>query len=796
MRGDLRPPRRSTMLGLLLPALLLGTLVAPSAPARAADAPLQWTERLAAINPTPGPINLRGDRGEFELFFNLSTRVDPAAAALHLELSNSQALLANRSQLVIRLNDVVVAQLPLKPTAPISVADIALPVELLKGGGNRLTFTAAQHYTNDCEAPGAAELWSQIDSSRSRISITGRALDTAPVLSELQELIGPGLFGGRRFTLMSPVVAATLAATATTAGPGPGDAALAVGATLSEALALRLRYQPASIDFAAATPDGSTAATLRLVVPPPDTSQGNGAPDIVLFGTLDELRPMLGPDVASAITSGFLGVYALPSDRRRLVIVVSGKTADDVARAATALGIANFPFVDAPQQSVDRLEPRPGDTFFPHNLLKEGSQTSFAELGLKTTTVRGTAGRIGLDVILPPDLYLPDSAEAELSLDFAYGAGMRADAVMNLLLNGQFQQAIGLPDPGGAVLRGYKIRLPGRKLVPGRNRIEFELVLTPSSASACVPPETRNLILSLAESSSISVARGIHLAAQPDLQLFAATGFPYVDGPGFDLALASRDPATVAAGWTMLARLAQVAGRLLPEGRILAGPPAAGRHAIVVGAAPDLPEPASAAPVGVQRVASFPYETAAPLPVAEPSLIASLREWAGLAPPAPDAVAAPLPSRIQGAGALGRNGLLMAARAPGDGTFTVTTLTAGSRQALWSATQSLVGPFVWPKLDEDVTLWRAAAGPRAAGPADAPGLAAPVPEAVFTQRVGPSYHIGSFGTLYAARYFIARYPLAWLGVIVVALLLLVAMLRLFLVARRRRVLPGSTEGIP
>jgi hypothetical protein len=36
----------------------------------------------------------------------------------------------------------------------------------------------------------------------------------------------------------------------------------------------------------------------------------------------------------------------------------------------------------------------------------------------------------------------------------------------------------------------------------------------------------------------------------------------------------------------------------------------------------------------------------------------------------------------------------------------------------------------------------------------------------------------------------------WLGVLAATVLLLVAMLRLFLVARRRRVHPDSSEGIP
>ena len=76
-------------------ALAAGVHAAAAASVPAA-AVLTRTERLAALIPTPGPVELRGDRGEFSLSFNLSTRVDPASAALHLELSNSQALLTPR----------------------------------------------------------------------------------------------------------------------------------------------------------------------------------------------------------------------------------------------------------------------------------------------------------------------------------------------------------------------------------------------------------------------------------------------------------------------------------------------------------------------------------------------------------------------------------------------------------------------------------------------------------------------------------------------------------------------------
>ena len=282
---------------------------------------------------------------------------------------------------MVRLNDAVVAQIGLKANAPLTVADIDLPVELLHGGSNRLTFMAAQHYTNDCENPNAAELWSQIDTNRSRLTIAGRTVDVAPRLSELQDLIGPGFFGGKRFTLLTP----DLAASEPTGEPD--DGAISTGAILSQSLGLRLRYQAPQIGYAVATSAPGDDPMLRLAALSDAT---NDPGDLVLFGTKDKLGPVLGPVLAKAIKGGFIGLYALPSDHRRLVLLVSGITEEDVARAASAFGVANFPFVDAPQQGVDRLDVQPGATFLSRNELQEGTPTQFSQFGFRTTHVAGT----------------------------------------------------------------------------------------------------------------------------------------------------------------------------------------------------------------------------------------------------------------------------------------------------------------------------------------------------------------------------------------------------------------------
>ena len=732
------------------------------------------SSRLAEFIPASGPMDLRGDRGEGGLWFNLSTRVEPTSASLHLELSNSQALMAPRSQFVVRLNDAVVAQIALRPGSPLTVADIDLPPELLRGGSNHLTFTAAQHYTNGCENPAAAELWSQIDTSRSRLTVAARPVALSPHLSDLPELIGPGFFGGHRFTVMAPHAAGDDAVL--------DENAVQVGAAVAQALGVRLRYQAPSIDVAQARPAvGSDDPLLRLQAPPASGPAGD-ASDLVLFGTAAELAPVLGSDLARTLarsSGGFLGLYTLPADRTRLVLVVSGSTLADVQRAAAALGVAGFPFVDAAEQTVDALGLPPASG----SGALDGAVVSLSDLGFPTVTLRGPANSASFEVPVPADWYVPDSAEAELSLDFAYGAGLRSDAAVNIMLNGQFLQALALPDPGGAVLRSYKVHLPARKLHAGRNTVTFETALTSAVSGACTAGQTRNLVLSVAGTSTFALPRGDRLAAQPDLGLFAATGFPYVgNGATFDLALASGDDATVGAGWTLLARLAQLAGRTMPETNAIVGTPTPGRDALVVGAAPDLsPAMMAAAPVTVGGEVSLPYTSSGLRPAAAASSWTQhLLGLFGMSARADEAAGADQAgvSHIRGRAELGRNGLMTAFQAFGPGEHTVTVLTAAGRPELWRAANAVVSPAVWDRLGADLAVWR------------------PGSDTVATERAGAVFHVGSRSTLYAARYYVGQYPLAWIGALLGSVLLLALVSRMFLARRLHRRFPGSTEGIP
>ena len=79
---------------------------------------------LSDLMPSSEQIILRTDNSEYNLFLPLSPRIQVDKIKLHLEYTNSISLLEGRSQLGVLINDIVIAQLPLKPEQAKGIVDI------------------------------------------------------------------------------------------------------------------------------------------------------------------------------------------------------------------------------------------------------------------------------------------------------------------------------------------------------------------------------------------------------------------------------------------------------------------------------------------------------------------------------------------------------------------------------------------------------------------------------------------------------------------------------------------------
>ncbi len=143
----------------------------------------------------------------YTLFVPQSARISLKSCTLHLEFTNSIALLTERSVLRVVINDVIVAQYYLDRNKPFHSADIALPLELLQVGFNRMQFVVAQHYTWKCEDPGAPELYTEINPDTSYLSAVGELKPIPERLSFLRWWVDEKLWSPYQFNVCIPSAA-------------------------------------------------------------------------------------------------------------------------------------------------------------------------------------------------------------------------------------------------------------------------------------------------------------------------------------------------------------------------------------------------------------------------------------------------------------------------------------------------------------------------------------------------------------------------------------------------------------
>lgn len=730
--------------GAALPATakLAGDGSTPSATAPAPDRPTPLAATLQSFMPQPEPIDLRNAQNEYQLSLPIASRMDIRKATLHLVANNSMSLLAPRSQLVIRLDGVVVGQIPLDPKLPQIQATIGLPADLLKPGYRRLTFAVAQHYTNECEDPSAAELWTQIDSARSWIELQGGLRGWRPTLAQLPDVFDPKVWGPAQLTVITPQ----------TIDP----AVLRWGSLAAQAVALQLGYAPLTVRQFTPVIDAQSDALLRI-----DTHNIDG--DAVIVGTAKQIAPWLAPEIAQQITGPYLGIVPVNTAATRFAVIASGRDAAEVDRALLAMASLQFPYPDAMHTLVQQVKPAVLGKYAGAKLLQPNARIRFADLGLTTSTFKGMYGRETLEFSLPPDLWAPENAYVHLKLHFAYGAGLREDSVVNVFINDQFQAAIPLNSPSGGVYQAYDLAIPLVSFKPGANQIRFEPAMMPLVTGKCLAINMQNLQFTLFADSQIEIPNAAHLTSLPNLSLLARTGFPYTapaQGGGVALRIATPSRSEAATAWTLLAKLAQIQRIALTDVIFGVGTTdlPRDRDLIVVGAADRIPSHVlDKAPLRLGTSSQAPYPVAAlPPGPGEISWFEQFTRWLRTVfQLTPQPAAAQVTWITQQGRDLGAKGVLMQYASPANGKRVITVLAAANDAYLLTQTDALVQPGVWARLQGDLVLWRE-------------------DREFATQQVGSSFTVGNAGWTVKFGYLLSRHPWAWgiaLAILLVALAL-------------------------
>lgn len=772
---------------------IVGTRVAPNGdtPQPAVMRLKQSLGRFIAGRPD---INLRNASATADVNIPIPAAWEPVQLLLRIKYRNSVNLLEAHSQLRVELNGLIIAQFKLDPNRPDGEARIRLPVELLDVGYNQLRFSVAQHtIIGECEDPLAPELWTQVDAVNSSLTLDYRKRAVARTLSEVDDFFGKYAWDQATLRIVMDL----------SAGP-PAPEKLEWGALVAQGAAIRVEYRSLNVELQGLDNLETLATTNTLFANAPDA--------LVLIGTAAELRPRLGDEWAMGVTDSYLGLLPGNTEDASSLeqLVVSGKTPDQVKRAAIALGLINLPLPDSPEALIGELELPTLPLNTGQRALLGGAVARFDELGIQTTTLgsalapssrfssTGTAGHsaetlkttIGLDFWVPAGFYPGRYQQGLIVLDFSYGAKLRGDSVLNLDLNGVFVRGIPLDNPEGATQIGYQVRFPFDLLTAGRNRLEITPNMVPSFTDLCQLRQGENLRFTLFGGSGLMIPDVERLVALPDLSAFSRAGFPLLNDPAggeLGVQLAGNNPRTISAAWTVLGRLAQLVQLPLYRAEI-------GYEAypdkfswLVVGPFSAIsPELRARSPIAVRDGLSwvdYPVldliEPLAPKGNWAERGLARLQRWIDPPPGGLRSLEAHVGfvDEVQETTSLGTlfgsQAGLFEFQSPANAGATVVMLTAGTPKLLQERAARLVQPDFWYNLSGGFALW---------GDQD---------DSLKTQRVKQRFTVGQAGPLNRANFLLNTYPQALLATVLFLILLLVSLL--FAVTRWFRRRPGASH---
>lgn len=522
-------------------ASIIGILLFLSIQTAVADAAI-YKIPLVKLAPAAA-VDLKCSSAEYSMKIPVPERWAVKKALLNFDYVNSTGLMEGKSRLTLRANGKPIAQINLTPRAPEGSVRQNIDAALLKPGYNDLTFEASQHYTMECEQPCAKDLWTTLKFDNAMIEIEYEQRQVPLKLSSVPEfLFDPKAspFGEVNIVLQDDEIET-----------------VSLAGIIASGIARKFDYKKVSFTVSK------------------NISEGR---DNILIGKREFIRDMLGSkDISfdpSKITGPYLKVAHLPLrqgavDPFHALIVVSGVDSDQLKLAAETLSIMSSAFPDNDEMTAVEFTLPDIPLYGGRMVVTPDKKYTFKDMDFGAYTFKGInpphkeiTFRLPADFLIKPNLYV------DLSLYYAYGAAMRPDSALNVVLNGKHIRAIHLNDINGGLVEGYKIAVPTYLFKPGTNVLRFEPVLTPLVGKNCENIQAENLFLSIFDNSTLYFPAMPHIVDMPKIELFMLNGFPitrWPDGHEALIYLASRDLNTITAAFNLMGIVTQKNGYPLFE---------------------------------------------------------------------------------------------------------------------------------------------------------------------------------------------------------------------------------------
>lgn len=488
-------------------------------------------------------IRLRGAEASTVIKLPKAPRETIGDLSLHLVVANSPSLIKSRSSLTIRLGSSVIATRTLDATDTSFVWDVRIPAALLKDGYNDLVLSAVQHYTYQCENEQGSELWTDIDALRSTLSAEVKGLRSNPVprVTQLPLIFDDRLWQPRtvHFVFGNDAIAPN---------------AVTAAAYVAQGIALFNKRRPYALTVHAAQ---SALATDGTSAGLPGLREALGTDgEVVMIGTRAELARFLSADITKLITGPFIGVLPIRKGEA-FVTVVSGSNNDEMLKASRAFANADFKHSDAPFEQLENVPAQP----IPFQI-EAGETREFSSFGFGTQSRHGLDSTpFGVEFRVPGGMLGQKDLPMTLNLHFSYSASMRRGSALNVMVNGNFVNAIPMSDVQGAEFRNFKLDIPGSVLQPGMNVLSIAPIMTGEQAD-CNMFRPEYLVTTLFGDSSLTLPSRSGTPLLPDLNRFVRTSWPDSDRLAFHLL--QNDTETIAGALSFFAGMAAYQQRIAP----------------------------------------------------------------------------------------------------------------------------------------------------------------------------------------------------------------------------------------
>lgn len=449
-------------------------------------------------------VNLRGVDASRTLSFSIRADEMVVAAKLRLAYDYSPALIPELSHLRVLLNErtTMLEALP-KDKGLANAREVNLDPRLF-GELNNLRFNLIAHYTRQCEDPFHSSLWLTL-SDLSRIELTLAPLSRT---NDLKYLPAPFFDKRDNTPLRLPFVFVG------TPSFGTLKAAGVVASWFGLQTGAREAQFPASLNT---LPAGNAVVFMR---------SGD---------SIDGVRGATGSNIS---------IQSHPTQPNAKLLVITGSTDDDLARAAHAIALVT-PTLTGQQVNVTKeTEAAPRKPYDAPAWVPSDRPVRFGELArLEELRVQGYYPEVvRLNYRVAPDLFTWRTPGVPLQLKYrATRLPLHKNSSLNVNINGNFIQTLALNEPdqtakeadhlnllktaNGAV-REESLFLPPYA-TGGRDQLQFSYFFDVIKEGECrsLPPD--NLQASIDAESTLDLSGFPRYVALPNLAYFSNIGFPF-----------------------------------------------------------------------------------------------------------------------------------------------------------------------------------------------------------------------------------------------------------------------------